>query len=154
MPQNNGNPPLNSAPVGSVCSGTYAYGSYSGTVFNRLAGKYCLFNAPSEQTDFAQAFPFTYELSTSTTEYSLDNSCQVDPNDPFGTHALAIGSLNPGTTYAPATKIPTFGWDGQPLSACLDVASVQSVITGSGAASNYYINFTILAADDFTTKLR
>lgn len=160
MPNNNGGSPNPLAAVGSTCTTDIFYpygGPYTGTVFNYGAsGKYCLFDAPSERVDFAQAFPFSYQLAGQSSLSPLTSSCVVAGTDGLGrTIARPIGALNPSVNYPNATTIPDVDVNGNPLRACLNVGSIQPVIVNGGSTSaDYYLNFQALFADDITLRLR
>lgn len=163
MPQNNGSQPSSSAFVGSPCTvgplNFYPWAplTFTGTVFNYgAAGKYCLFNAPSERVDFAQAFGFSYQLAGQSSLSPLTSSCTVAfVNGDGKSVALPIGAMNPGTDYADETTIPDLDADGNPLRACMNVHSITSVVTGANTTdADYYLNFTALFADDITLRLR
>lgn len=147
-----GGMPNNNGVIGSPSVGDSCY-SGSGTVFTYpvTLEPYCVVSSPKESIEAAQSYHFEDALGTNPADNLIRYACQVDGSG----KALLLNMLDTSATYSPATEVPLHGQNGENLYSCLDVTSIDWTVTGAGTANpSYTINYVILAADDYVTKLR
>ncbi|MFN8158037.1 MAG: hypothetical protein U0R68_11510 [Candidatus Nanopelagicales bacterium] len=147
-----GSMPNNNGVTGNPADGASCYNG-DGTVFTYpvTLEPYCVFSSAKESVEAAQSYHFEDALGTNPATNLVRYACQVDGAG----NALLLNTLDTSVVYPAATSVPLHGQNGENLYSCLDVTSINWTVTGSGSADpTYTINYVILAADDYTTKLR